>query len=41
MEFFLWWTNRESDPALIHAMDAYYHYTIGPYSAAAFAAAAR
>lgn len=25
-----WWTYGESNSTLIHAMDAYYHYTIGP-----------
>lgn len=29
-EIFLWWTHGESNSKLIHAMDAYYHYTMGP-----------
>ncbi len=27
---FFWWTHGESNSKLIHAMDAYYHYTMGP-----------
>ena len=26
------WTYGESNPDLVHAMDAFYRYTIGPYS---------
>ena len=28
----LLWTHGESDPALVHAMDALYHLTMGPFS---------
>ena len=28
-----WWTHGESDPALVHAMDAFYRYTMGPANA--------
>lgn len=27
---FIFWTYRESNPDLIHAMDPFCHYTIGP-----------
>ena len=27
----LWWTHGESDSGLVHAMDACYHYTMGPF----------
>lgn len=30
VSIFSWWTYGESNSTLIHAMDAYYHYTIGP-----------
>ena len=26
----IWWTYGDSNPGLVHAMDACYHYTIGP-----------
>lgn len=29
----LFWTRRESNPRLIHAMDSCYHYTTGPWCA--------
>ena len=28
----IWWTYGESNPDLVHAMDAFYRYTIGPLS---------
>ena len=27
-----WWTYGESNPDLLHAMEAFYRYTIGPFS---------
>ncbi len=29
-QIFSLWTYGESDPELVHAMDVYYRYTIGP-----------